>query len=182
MPCPFRTLSLSKISSTLNQSMLVRFRWKALIAMFSLLDSAFTTLGSSFRARASLQLEILALRHQINVPRKSQQGRVHLKTADRLFRKWLMHLWSGWRSALAIVKPKTVISREGTIIESQSTVWQDLAVSRSQGPSNLNVGQFAVDPVSKRLHIANGKCSIHCGISPSGNMIGNDDALKLHFS
>ena len=47
---------------------------------------------SSFRTRAALQLEILALRHQINVLRRSQRGRVHLRTTDRLFWMWLMHL------------------------------------------------------------------------------------------
>jgi putative transposase len=78
--------------------------------MFSLLVSAFITLCSSFRTRAALQLEILALRHQINVLRRAQRGRVHLTSADRLFWTWLMHLWSGWRSALAIVKPETVIA------------------------------------------------------------------------
>jgi hypothetical protein len=36
--------------------------------------------------------------------------RVHLCAADRLFWVWLSKLWSGWRSALAIVKPATVIS------------------------------------------------------------------------
>ena len=78
--------------------------------MFKLLVSAFIVLCSSFRTRVALQLEILALRHQINVLRRSQRGRVHLRTADRLFWTWLMHLWSGWRSALAIVKPETVIA------------------------------------------------------------------------
>ena len=69
--------------------------------MFSLLVSVFTALCSSFRTRAALQLEILALRHQINVLRRSQRGRVHLVTADRLFWTWLMYLWSGCPSALA---------------------------------------------------------------------------------
>ena len=78
--------------------------------MFSLLVSAFIVLCSSFRTRVALQLEILALRHQINVLRRSQRGRVHLRTADRLFWTWLMHLWSGWRCALAMVKPETVIA------------------------------------------------------------------------
>lgn len=105
-----RNLWFLKTSSLLSQLMLARFRWQSLIPMFSLLVSAFTTLCSSFRTRATLQLEILALRHQINVPRRSQRWRVHLMTVDRLFWTWLMHLWSGWRTALAIVKPETVIA------------------------------------------------------------------------
>jgi putative transposase len=84
-------------------------------SMLAPLVSVFAALCSSFRTRATLQLEILALRHQVNVLRRSQRGRVRLTSADRLFWTWLMHLWSGWRSALAIVKPETVIAwhREG---------------------------------------------------------------------
>ena len=78
--------------------------------MFTLFFSILGTLRSCFQTRAALQLEILALRHQINVLRRSQRGRVHLTSADRLFWTWLMYLWSGWRSALAIVKPETVIA------------------------------------------------------------------------
>jgi len=78
--------------------------------MFSLLFSVFAAFCSFFRTRTALQLEILALRQQINVLRRSQRGRVHLRTVDRLFWTWLMHLWSGWRSALAVVKPETVIA------------------------------------------------------------------------
>lgn len=78
--------------------------------MFTLFLSLLGTLRSCFQTRASLQLEILALRHQINVLRRSQRGRVRLHSSDRLFWTWLMHLWSGWRSALAIVKPETVIA------------------------------------------------------------------------
>jgi hypothetical protein len=78
--------------------------------MFSLFVSVLSALCSSFRTQAALQLENLALRHHINVLRRSQRGRVHLRTADRLFWTWLMHFWSGWHSALAIVKPETVIA------------------------------------------------------------------------
>jgi putative transposase len=78
--------------------------------MLALFVSVFEAFCSSFRSRAALQLEILALRHQINVLRRSQRGRVRLSPADRLFWIWLMHLWSGWRSSLAIVQPETVIA------------------------------------------------------------------------
>lgn len=78
--------------------------------MLALFVSVFAALCSSSRTRAALQLEILALRHQINVLQRSQRGRVHLRTADRLFWTWLMHLWSGCRSGLAIVKAGTAIA------------------------------------------------------------------------
>src|SRR5215472_6747561 len=78
--------------------------------MIRLLTSLFSSLLSGFRTRAALQLEVLALRHQINVLRRSQRGRVRLRSTDRLFWTWLRRLWPGWRSALVIVKPETVIA------------------------------------------------------------------------
>ena len=78
--------------------------------MFSVFVSVLTILCSSFRTRAALQLEILALRHQINVLRRSQRARVRLTALDRFLWAWLPHLWSGWRSALIIVKPETVMA------------------------------------------------------------------------
>jgi putative transposase len=37
-------------------------------------------------------------------------GAVRLTQVDRLLWAWLLHLWSGWRSALIIVKPEAVIA------------------------------------------------------------------------
>src|ERR1041384_7805354 len=59
-------------------------------------------------SRASLQLENLALRHQLAVLRRSVK-RPKLTSADRLLWAWLCRVWSDWRSALVIVKPETVI-------------------------------------------------------------------------
>src|SRR5438876_3061244 len=70
----------------------------------------FAFLRSWFQSRLRLQAEIVALRDQVIVLRRSQKGRVHLRAADRLFWVWLTRLWSGWRSALFMVKPETVIS------------------------------------------------------------------------
>ena len=78
--------------------------------MFTLFLSLLCATRACFQTRAALQLEILALRHQINVLRRSQRGRVRLTEVDRLLWAWLLHLWSGWRSALIIVKPETVIA------------------------------------------------------------------------
>src|SRR6516164_625890 len=76
----------------------------------SLLLTAFASLRSWFRSRAALQVEILALRHQLTVLKRSQRGRLRLNSADRLLWVGLCRLWSQWRSALLIVKPETVIS------------------------------------------------------------------------
>jgi hypothetical protein len=61
------------------------------------------------RSRAALQLEILALRHQLGVLHRSAK-RPKPTAADRLFWAWLCEVWSAWRSALVIVKPDTVIA------------------------------------------------------------------------
>src|SRR6516164_5621367 len=52
--------------------------------MFTLLLSAIFSIRSWFRSRAALQVEILALRHQLTVLKRSQRGRLRLNSADRL--------------------------------------------------------------------------------------------------
>src|SRR5712691_5925780 len=74
------------------------------------------SLRDCFRARAVLQAEILALRHQLLVLQRSTRShRLRLSCADRFLWVGPSRLWSGWRSALVIVKPETVIAwhREG---------------------------------------------------------------------
>ena len=70
----------------------------------------FATLSSIFRSRAALELENLALRQQIGVLQRSARKRPRLTPIDRLLWVWLSRVWSGWRSALAIVQPETVLA------------------------------------------------------------------------
>ena len=77
-----------------------------LIALTTLL----ATVSSIFRSRAALELENLALRHQIGVLQRSARKRPKLTSTDRLLWICLSRLWSDWRSALAIVQPETVIA------------------------------------------------------------------------
>lgn len=75
---------------------------------FCLLLSSFQ---GCWRSRAALQVENLALRHQLLVLQRSTRGRrLRLKSADRVFWTWLSRLWKGWRSTLRIVQPETVIA------------------------------------------------------------------------
>jgi putative transposase len=78
--------------------------------MFISFVTRFATLSSIFRPRAVLQMENLALRHQIGVLQRSARKRPRLTRGDRLLWVWLSRVWSGWRSALAIVQPETVLA------------------------------------------------------------------------
>src|SRR5215831_19072444 len=78
--------------------------------MFTLLFSAIFSIRSLFRSHAALQVEILALRHQLTVLKRSRRGRLRLNSADRLLWVGLSRLWSQWRLALLVVKPETVIA------------------------------------------------------------------------
>ena len=64
---------------------------------------------SLFRTRAALQLEILALRHQLGVLQRSVK-KPKLNRFDRMLWSWFCGTWTAWRSALCIVKPDTVIA------------------------------------------------------------------------
>ena len=52
--------------------------------MVTLLLSAILSTRWWFRSPAALQVEILALRHQLTVLKRSQRGRLRLNSADRL--------------------------------------------------------------------------------------------------
>ena len=68
-----------------------------LIAIRSLLQSS-----------ATLRLENLALRQQLAVLRHKSK-RPQLRDRDRFFWVLLSRVWSGWKSALVLVKPDTVV-------------------------------------------------------------------------
>jgi len=78
--------------------------------MLILLTTLLGTLSSMFRSRAMLELANLALRHQVGVLQRSARKRPRLTPADRLLWVGLSRLWRDWRSALAIVKPETVVA------------------------------------------------------------------------
>ena len=74
------------------------------------LTTLVVTLSSIFRSRAAVELENLALRHQIGVLQRSARKRPRLTPVDRLLWVWLSRVWSDWRSVLAIVQPDTVLA------------------------------------------------------------------------
>ncbi|MCM3900750.1 MAG: hypothetical protein ND866_03515 [Pyrinomonadaceae bacterium] len=77
--------------------------------MRNLLVSVYACLRAILKERRDLALENLALRQQLAVLKRSQT-RLKIEQSDRLFWIWLLRTWSGWRAALIIVKPNTVLS------------------------------------------------------------------------
>jgi putative transposase len=59
-------------------------------------------------SRAALAAENLALRQQLAILRRSVR-RPRLRPWDRLFWAWLSQCWAGWKDALLIVTPATVV-------------------------------------------------------------------------
>jgi hypothetical protein len=62
-----------------------------------------------FRSRAALEAEILTLRQQINVLRRTAPKKQTFSSIDRLIFVCLYRLLPGVRDALAIVRPETVV-------------------------------------------------------------------------
>jgi hypothetical protein len=77
--------------------------------MSSLFVALFAFVASSFRSRAALQAEILALRHQLAVFQNKAARRLRLHRCDRLLWVVLYRFWSGWRRFLEMVQPDTVL-------------------------------------------------------------------------
>jgi putative transposase len=65
-------------------------------------------LRASLRTRTDLALENLALRQQLALLRRRSK-RPRVGSLDRAFWVWLSRRWAGWRGALHVVRPETVI-------------------------------------------------------------------------
>jgi putative transposase len=76
--------------------------------MFDLFTLAFGALICLFRSRGGLVLENLALRQQLAVL-KRRHPRPRLAFVDRLFWVTVSRFWAGWKQALIVVTPETVV-------------------------------------------------------------------------
>jgi putative transposase len=74
----------------------------------SILLALLGALRAALRTRTDLTLENLALRQQLALLRHRSK-RPQFGSLDRLFWVWLSDRWAGWREALHLVRPETVI-------------------------------------------------------------------------
>src|SRR6188508_753460 len=79
------------------------------IGMLTLLSALGSLLSFRVRSRGSLELELVALRHQVTVLRRQRPGQPRLFAADRLLWVWLYRLWPQVLDAMVLVKPATVV-------------------------------------------------------------------------
>jgi transposase InsO family protein len=77
--------------------------------MITILSALASLLSFRVRRRASLELELVALRHQVAALRRQRPGRLRLFSTDRLLWVWLYRIWPQALNAIVLVKPATVI-------------------------------------------------------------------------
>jgi len=78
--------------------------------MITILSALVCLLSFRVRSRASLELELVALRHQVKVLQRRRPNRVQLFSADRLLWVWLYRVRPQILDTLVLVKPATVIN------------------------------------------------------------------------
>jgi len=76
--------------------------------MFDVILALVQSLIATFKSRQQLCLELVALRHQVQVLKRGVK-RPALNNADRYLWVGLMRIWPEWRSTLVIARPETVI-------------------------------------------------------------------------
>jgi hypothetical protein len=92
---PIRLVSVVESGDALPMRDVCRLIWLALVGLL--------------QSRVSLEVEILALRHQLNVLRRKSPKKPTFTIIDRLVFAGLYRLAPGMLDALAIVEPQTVI-------------------------------------------------------------------------
>jgi putative transposase len=81
----------------------------SVIGMIAVLSALISLLSFRLRSRASLELELIALRHQVTVLRRQRPGRPRMLCSDRLIWVWLYRIWPQALHAMVLVKPATVM-------------------------------------------------------------------------
>ena len=61
--------------------------------MVAYISELVSWLAGRLRSRAELELEVIALRHQLAVLRRQRPGRHRLSALDRLLWTWLYRVW-----------------------------------------------------------------------------------------
>jgi len=77
--------------------------------MAETLKTVLGTLLLLFQSRSRLQVEILVLRQQLIVLRRTAPKRVRVRTRDRLLFMLLYRIWPGILDSIAVIQPDTIV-------------------------------------------------------------------------
>jgi len=83
--------------------------------MLVLISTLLSWLACRFRGRAELELELIALRHQVAVLNRQRRSRLRLYSVDRMLWVCLYRVWPRCLRTIVLVKPATVLqwNRQG---------------------------------------------------------------------
>jgi putative transposase len=79
------------------------------LPMITFLSAIVSFLSFRVRSRASLEPEVIALRHQLGVLKRRRRGRARFFFADRLLWVWLSRIWPQAIDVMVLVKLTTVM-------------------------------------------------------------------------
>src|ERR1700681_795817 len=77
--------------------------------MMAILSTLISILGFRIRSRASLELELISLRHQMSVLRRQHPGRFGSSPQTGSCGCWLYRVWPQVLNTMVLVKPATVV-------------------------------------------------------------------------
>jgi probable HAF family extracellular repeat protein len=121
------------------------------------------------RSRFTLEIENLALRHQVNVLRRAAPTRIRPTGSERLLFVWLYRLWPGVLRSITILRPETVVRwhRQGW-----RAYWRSTSRGTS-GRSKVAAAAFLYDgTIMHDLGTLGGTNSSGYGINASGEVTG----------
>jgi putative transposase len=103
--------------------------------MCPVFQALLSVIGTGFRSRLSLQLEVVALRHQLSVYQRSST-RPSIQPGDRALWAWLSRHWSRWHNVLTFVQPATVLAWQRRRFRNQ---WARLSQQGAPGRPTISV-------------------------------------------
>jgi hypothetical protein len=122
--------------------------------------------------------------HQVSVVHRSRRPRLGLTSADRVLCAWLSQAWSGWRSAVHIVKTETVSmapARLSPVLEvEEAATGSATAAGTAAGRAAKGVAAVGVSTGSRRARSGVVSCHLSLRGKPVGEK-GARDHGRMHL-
>jgi len=77
--------------------------------MLAILHLLGTSVANLFKSRRKLEIEVLFLRHQLNIALRGAPRRLRLRGSDRALLAWMSWLWPSLLGLSRVVQPDTIL-------------------------------------------------------------------------